>query len=339
MTKEDKPNVGEALKKAKKKMSTTKKIVITFLSIILLVIASIGGYGYYKLSKIKTIPISKNKTDLGIKPEAESSIATMSKGNKITNILLLGIDDQEKASDTNIVLSIDDTNKKLKITSIMRDSYIDFQSPNMPIKKINYAYHYGGPQLSIKTVNDTYNLDIKDYIKVDFKGLANVIDAVGGVQVNVKPNEVDEVNGGGAGAAQVAGRKYTPIKSSGLQTLTGLQATGYCRIRHIGNNDYERTQRQRTVLMSLFDKVKSLGPSGLNTVATEVLPYVETSLSRSDILAMASKIASFNKSDIDQYRIPIDGTYEDSTCAGTIYILKWDKSSNVDALHKFIYDK
>ena len=145
-----------------------------------------------------------------------------------------------------------------------------------------------------------------------------MIDAVGGVKVNVKAEEVDMLNGGGESVAQVAGRKYTPIRSAGLQTLTGLQATGYCRIRHVGNYDYERTERQRTVLMSLFDKIKSLGPSGFNTAATEVLPYVETSLSRNDILSFVSKIASFNKSDIDQYRIPIDGTCEDSTCAGSM---------------------
>ena len=130
MRRKDKANATATeavLGKTNKKMSKTKKIVITLLSIILLVVAGGCGYSYYKLSKIKTVPISKSKTELGIKPEVESSIATMAKGNKITNVLLLGVDDQEKASDTNIVVSMDDTNKKLKLTSLMRDSYIDFR--------------------------------------------------------------------------------------------------------------------------------------------------------------------------------------------------------------------
>ena len=119
----------------KKRMTRTKKIIIIILAIILLVVAGGMGYSYYKLSKIKTVTISKNKADLGIKPENESKIASINDGNKMKNILLLGIDDQEKASDTNIVLSIDSKNNKLKMTSIMRDSFIDFQSADMQTQR------------------------------------------------------------------------------------------------------------------------------------------------------------------------------------------------------------
>ena len=180
-------------------------------------------------------------------------------------------------------------------------------------------------------------MDITNYIKVDFRGLAKVIDAVGGVKVNIKADELDSVNSYALSVAQIAGTKYTPIKSAGLQTLTGTQATGYCRIRYVGNWDYERTQRQRDVLMSLFDMVKAKGASGFNTVVTEVLPYVETSLGKADMLSLASEIASFSKSDIEQYRLPIDGSYKESTCADGAYVLRWDKDINIDALHKFIY--
>jgi polyisoprenyl-teichoic acid--peptidoglycan teichoic acid transferase len=161
------------------------------------------------------------------------------------------------------------------MTSIMRDIYVDFEGQT--INKINYAYHFGGPQFAIKTINEKFDLNIKDYIKVDFEGLVSIMDAFGGVEINVKDYEVSEMQSYG-------------IKKAGTYNLTGKQALGYSRIRHVGKWDYERTQRQRTVLDSLFNKAKAKGAGAAMSLVSKILPSIETSMTNADIIELGNKI-------------------------------------------------
>lgn len=311
------------------------KIIIVIFIIVIVGLLSIGGYGYYTLNKIKTISISKTNEDLGIKQEVLDKLDENKEMKKITNVLLLGVDVQENASDSIMVVSLDDLHNKLKLTSIMRDSYIDF-GPDK-ISKINYAYHYGGPQLTIKTINENYNLDIRDYVKVDFGALAKIIDYMGGVEIDVSPEEVKILNKYVRDIAGRANKEPVLLKKSGLQTLNGDQAVGYCRIRYVGNLDYERTQRQRKVLTKLYEKVKGGGVADYYSIVTKLVSYVETSLDKAAILSMVNKSFSYGSSNIEQTRVPYDKYHEDAIIDG-VYYLKWDKAANIDILHKFIYD-
>lgn len=170
--------------------------------------------------------------------------------NKIKSVKLPGNNsDINSRSDTIMILSIDKQHDKLKLTSIMRDTYISVDGHGMT--KITHAYAYGGPQLAVKTINQNFNMNIKDYVTVDFFGLEKIIDSIGGVQINVEKAEVPVMNSYITETSRIEKTVPTFVQSSGLQTLNGSQAVAYSRIRYVGNADYKRTQRQRTVLEQL----------------------------------------------------------------------------------------
>lgn len=314
----------------KKKNKKKKWIIIGIVILILLLILSAAfGYVYTKFNKI-------NNSDFNYSKEELSAIQNNNQGDhKVKNILLLGIDSQEKVSDTMIVLSLDETTKKVKLTSLMRDMYIYFGDDKR--NKLNYAYNYGGPMLSIKTINENFKLDITDYAKVDFDGLDKVIDAVGGVDVEIKPNEVDILN---FTAKDVANNIGVPVPSqvtkSGMTHLNGIQAVAYCRIRHVGNVDYERTQRQRRVLMALFEKSKHMSISQYPGLVDKLSGSVETSLGIIQILDIMKTASEYEKNGMQECRVPFDNYKSDSDLNGW-YVMKWDKDKNVELLHDFIY--
>jgi polyisoprenyl-teichoic acid--peptidoglycan teichoic acid transferase len=309
-----------------KKVKMTKKkraivIASSILGVILILALVVFGITYSQLSKIKLTSIPKTNEGLGITQKVADTAAKA----KITNIMLYGDDRLDKnengRSDSMIVLSIDETNNKVKMCSIMRDSYVNIEGHGMD--KLNHAFSYGGPALSIKTINQNYELDIKDYIKVDFDGLKAIVDYLGGVEIPIKSYELPGVTSVG-------------ITKAGTYNLSGTQALAYARIRYYGNNDYERTDRQRLVLSEIFKKIKAKGATGFPGVVAKILPYVETSLAQSDILSLGMKMASSNISNVEQLRLPLDNYKKDVTIDG-VYYLQWDKQPNLDALHKFIW--
>jgi polyisoprenyl-teichoic acid--peptidoglycan teichoic acid transferase len=299
------------------------KRVLVIIAVIMIFVLGAVAFGYFQLNKIKKVELIKDDSSLGIRPDYEDEMKE--KYNKkpinITNILFLGIDKEEDASDSIIVVSIDEDNNKVKMTSIMRDSYIDFEG--QWVKKINYAYHYGGPQFAIKTINENYDLNLKDYVKVSFEGLVSIIDAMGGVQINIKDYELSEM------------KKYG-ITKAGTYNLTGEQALKYSRIRYVGQYDYERTQRQRLVLSTLFNKVKSKGIGAYASVMPKILSNIETSISNTELIALANRVVSMGVNNIEQFRLPLDD-YKKDVIENGLFYLKWDRQPNVDALHKFIY--
>jgi len=308
----------------KAKMSKKKKAVIILSSIlgtILIVAAAIYGITYSQLSKIKTITIPKTIKALGIPPQVAEIVAKA----KVTNIILYGDDrlnkDENGRSDSMIVLSLDETNKTVKLCSIMRDSYVNIEGYGMT--KLNHAFSYGGPELSIKTINQNYELDIKDFIKVDFDGLQAIVNYLGGVEIPIKSYELPGLTSVG-------------ITKAGTYNLTGVQALAYARIRYYGNNDYERTDRQRLVLSKIFEKIKAKGVTAFPGVMSKLLPYVQTSLNSNDILNLGLQMVASDISNIAQLRLPLDNYKKDSTIDG-VYYLQWDKQPNLDALHKFIW--
>ena len=296
-------------------MKRWKKVLIVLTVILFIIVA--GGFGAYKyINRIKTVQLKGTNEELGISSETEEK----SKKENITNILLLGIDNQENASDAMMVFSLDKDTNTAKLTSIMRDLSVAL-GPNAEKHKINYAYNVGGVEESVKVVNREFDLDINKYVKVSFDGLVDVIDYIGGININITENE----------------RKIIGASKSGNVTLNGEQALAYSRIRKI-DNDYQRTSRQRKVLMAIFNKAKSISVSSYPKALADLSSNVETNLSTFELLDLAKAVMSLSSDDLEGFRIPIDGTSHDSMDKG-IYYLEWDRAANKKAIHDFIYNQ
>lgn len=329
------------------KLIRGKKVLTEVLIMLLLIVEIAGGYIIYQLNKIKTVQLSKDDSSLGISDDIqEGSGGTTSSGDvsasdndseksensgstaknekkQVTNILLLGEDaysNEAGRSDAIMVLSIDGRNKKVRLVSIMRDIYVSVEGHGNT--KINHAYAYGGPPLSIKTVNQNFLLDIRDYIKVDFSGLEKVVDLMGGVEVTIKDYEVKAMTSKG-------------ITAPGDYNLNGAQALAYSRIRYYGNNDFERTERHRTIMSKLLEKINARGPGEFPAIVSAILPYVETSMDKTQIIDMGIKTLSLGMNGIEKTRIPYDGHYTDIN--NGIYYLGWEKDYTITQLHNFLW--
>lgn len=309
-----------------------KPLIIT-ISIVAAVLLIFGGIYFYTssmLNKIKKVQIPQKNEDLGISSEP-------SEAKGVVNIVFFGLDrrnpDQASRSDSIMVVSIDNENKKVKVTSLMRDMYVPI--PGKESNRINAAYAYGGPVLGIKTINTNFNLDIKNYVAVDFFGLEKLIDKVGGVQINVSAAEAKVLNSYLGELNNLNGDTTSNVKA-GLQTLNGRQAVAYSRIRYVGHADYERTERQRRVLNELFKKIKAQGTVKIPGIISQLLPYVETSLTNSEILDYTLECMKFNTNSIDQYRLPVDGSFKSESIRG-MSVLVPDMEKNKSLLHEFIY--
>jgi LCP family protein required for cell wall assembly len=319
-----------------KKMKLRTKLVLSVFMIIVLVFGGVFSYTFYQLSKVKTTQISKTDEDLGIKvkdpvKEEESS--------EIINIALFGLDrrskDEPARSDSIMVLSIDKKHNKIKMSSIMRDTYVKIKGHGET--KINHAYAYGGPQLAIRTLNENFDLDIRDYVAVDFFNAEALIDAMGGVTIDISQDEIALINSGVAVVASIEKKPATAISKTGPQTLNGIQAVAYSRIRYTAGGDFVRTERQRTVLSAMLTKMQSLGPTEIPSAVSKLLPFTETSMNSMDIIKLGTKAITTKKMILEQQRFPIDGYCKGKTIDGVWYLVA-DMESTVDQLHKYIYE-
>lgn len=299
-----------------KKNNKKKRFIKSFLTS-LIIFGTIFVFGYSLLNKIENKYISNDDEMLGITEESTDSKNTV-------NILLFGLDCKDASSrgrsDSIMIATLDKKHKKIKLTSLMRDTYVDI--PGKGMDKLNHAYSFGGPELAIRTVNQNFNMNIRDFAAVDFAGFEKIVDIMGGVEIDVKPNEVEHVKNSVAGP----------------QLLNGQQALDYSRIRKTGNGDYERTERQRFVLEQVFKKGLDAGLTRYPQLLNAMLPHVETSLSKPKMLTLGTSVIVSGLKDIDQYRIPVDGHGRDQKINGVYYLIPETLEDNIMFLNKFIYE-
>ena len=288
-----------------KKRSKISLIVLGItLSVLLIIVGGVYWYGSHLFNKIEKVEIDTN--DVGIKEEVQEKLSEYS--DSVINIALFGIDAQDGEagrSDSIIIATIDTTHKKLKLTSIMRDSYVTIADRGQD--KINHAYAFGGAQLAIKTLNENFDLNIEDFVAVNFTTMPKIIDKLGGVN------------------------------SAGTYTLTGEQALAYSRIRYASGGDYVRTDRQRTVLNKVFEKILATNVSQYPGLLSEILPMVKTSLDYSEILNLGNEVLKMGVTNLEQERFPRDEYCEGKMISG-IYYLTFDKEQTVQQLHDYIFD-
>ena len=301
--------------------------------LILIGIAVLASFAYVNahLNNIKTVSISKKNEDLGIKDEED--------GREVINIALFGGDSRKEGdvvhSDAIMVLSIDKAHKKVKLSSIMRDTYVDIHKHGKT--KLNHAYAYGGPELAIRTINENFNLNIRDYAFVDFYSFEKLVDAVGGVDVDIKDMEVKEINRCIKEIAELKKTKPILIKNSGMNHLNGEQAVAYSRIRKVGGGDFERTERQRRVINELFERGKNVDITKYPKILDSILPYVETSLSKTEIMKLGTYVLTNNIQSIEQNRFPTD-EHSEGQFIGDIWYLVTDLDETEKEIHDFIYE-
>lgn len=286
-----------------------------------------------------------NSSDLGIENVIDENIF---------NIALFGIDSRKKGSfeglsDSIMILSINKTDNTVKLVSIMRDSLVPIENKGkISNNKINSAYSLGGPTLAVKTLNSVFGLDISAYATVNFYGMADIIDAVGGIEIDVTQSEINDNNYGLnvyiAEQYRAVGKDPSPyyIATAGTQKVNGMQAVAYARLRRPKNaygnvNDFGRTERQRVVLKKIMDKALAMDITTYPSLVKKLTPYVKTSLSNSQMLSLAAQLAK--KPTLIQSRVPhdeyiINADYR-GTGASTVY---YNYKYAGKVLRAFIYD-
>lgn len=191
--------------------------------------------------------------------------------------------------------------------------------------------------LAVKTLNTNYDLDIQDYVTINFLGLETIINKLGGVTIDVASGDVAEVNKFIQELNEVNGGEWVgKLSGSGTQTLNGRQAVAYARIRMVGNGDARRTERQREVLQQVISKLMNLGYSNLISVVYDFMPYVETSFSITDVLQISTSYSKFKNAQVYQYRYP--DVYVGATIGGASVVKPKTLESNVIDMFKFIYE-
>lgn len=323
-------------KKQKLKRKRVLRNVFLGLLVFILFLGVAGvTYGYLSLSRVAKTDLTKDKTELGIDTQLEEKIADK-KG--IKNIILLGVDQYEGdagRSDAMIVATIDPIHDKIKLTSLMRDSYVNI--PGRGYDKLNHAFAFGKAPLSIKTINQTFGLNIEDYVKVNFTEMEAIIDAVGGIELDVRADELTYINKYIKELSK--DKNITPpiVESAGKQTLNGIQAMGYSRIRYTDGGDAERTERHRIVLTKIFDKIASAGPTKLPGMVNKLLPLVETSLSTGDIINLGTSVLSSGNKNLEKERFPLD-TFSKGEKINGVYYLTFDEAATKDQIFKYIFE-
>lgn len=316
-------------KRKKKKKSIGFKILMGFLAILVALTALGGGYIYGLFKKLDTVKLDDK--NLGISSKEEFSKYDNFKD--IKNIALFGVDTEDGGvgrSDSIMVATLDPIHKKLKLTSLMRDSYVNIEGYGND--KLNHAYAFGGPQLSIKTINENFGFNIEDFISVNFSSLPVIIDILGGIELEITDEEVGLINNY---VSSLNSSSY--VTSSGYQYLNGDQALAYSRVRYTEGGDYKRTERQRLVLEAVFEKLLSTPASSYSSILNNVLPYVQTNLSPTEILSLGTKVVGIGSTSLQQERFPRDG-FAEGTMINGIYYLQYDKTTTIEQVRNYIFD-
>ena len=319
-------------------MSKGKKIVLWIIGILLTMIIGIVASAYFYFNHLvnKTTKVEINKENIGITEEVEEKLSKYN--DTIINIALFGVDsgfDGIGRSDSIMIATIDTHNNKLKLTSIMRDSYVDIEGYGND--KINHAYAFGGPELAISTINRNFNLNIQDFISVNYGSFPRIIDKIGGIDIEVDEEELQYINEYIEDMNNFNVTNSPEILSTGVQHMDGTQAIAYCRIRYATGGDYNRTERHREVLSAIFNKVTQMSINQYPALLNEILPMIETSLKSDDILELGNEVIKMNISSIEQERFPLDG-YCQGQMIGGIYYLVFDRQTAANQMRNYIFE-
>ena len=266
---------------AKKKGRKLKAFGITVLILLIILAIIIGGTFWFINSKLgKMQQVDLNEEDLDVSAEVAENLSNF------RNIAIFGIDSREDSyskgnrSDCIIIASMNNQTKEVKLVSVYRDTYVQIEGYGLD--KITHAYSYGEAPLAIKTLNTNFDLNITEFVTVNFDAVKEIVDDIGGISMNITQEEVSHIPG---------------LTKAGTYTLTGEQALAYARIRYAEGGDYKRTERMRDVLTAVLNKVKTFSISELNQFVDKVLPKVYTNITAADVFSMIPSLTSIKITD------------------------------------------
>lgn len=346
------PDLRDEEEKPEKNRKRWKKPLFIVLAVVLVLGGGFFIYSSYLLDKINYDENNELKDELFEQDENTAGLEEVNPEDivwqdrvlarheeDIINILLVGeeaINDggNRGRTDSIMIATINVKEKSLKLTSIMRDLYL--QIPGYSDNKINAAYHIGGMELLVEAINKNFDLQLDGYVKVDFDSFESVIDALGGVEITLSEAEARYLNT----TNYISNPSYRNVVA-GTQVLNGNQALGYSRIRYVANgteaNDFGRTLRQRTVLTALFNKYKSKSIVELLALLPDILSLVTTDMSKATVLEYLYLAVTLHPEELETLRIPVENAYRGARIRGMSVLVPETLQDNINALHEFIF--
>lgn len=320
-------------KRRAKKKKRRRRIGILVAEVIILSVLCVFAYATVKMDKLDFNFLDEDKLEV------------YKDTGPYTNIALFGLDAREGESiesgvrsDSMMIASINNETNEVKVVSIFRDTLLKQQDGTFD--KANAAYSYGGPQEAIALLNRNLDLDIKNYMSVDFKALSDVIDALGGMELELTAEEVVHMNNYCVETSEVTGKDYERIEPevAGTYHLNGVQATSYARIRATAGGDYKRAERQRLVIEKIVEKAQKANLKTLDKIIDVVFPQVSTSFSSKDLIGIAANALSYQLGETQGFPYSIADTDVVDGYEGS-YVVPSDFDGDVKKLHEFLFNE
>lgn len=321
---------------SKRQGKKKNRILLVVIELVIILLLLGGVFVYLKADKVKEGQVIKKEE---LKLDKEVVEKEVSKG--YTNVVLFGLDNRSNGSyaagnsDVIIIASINNDTQEVKLVSVYRDTYLNLESDidEDMYNKCNEAYQKGGVTQALRMVDRNLDLDITKYVCFDFNAVAECVDQMGGVEIEITDEEAHLMIGYMEEISEMTGKQSVCPSHGGVYNLDGVQATAYARIRYTAGNDYKRTERQRLVIEKLFEKAKASNISTLNSIVDTMLEYIETNLSVTDILALASKVTDYSIADTTGF--PFEKT---TTYVGKMdCVVACDLETNVKELHNYLF--
>lgn len=318
-----------------KKMQKAK-IILVIVELLILAILAVVLYGVSKLNRIER-PENDLMNQVEVNGDMKQEVLEVTEGFR--TVALFGLDNRSNGklssgnSDVIIIVSIDNETQEVKLCSVYRDTYLD--TGGGKFRKCNAAFAKGGPQAAISMLNKNLDLNISDYVTVDFNAVVECIDLLGGVELTITDEEAHYMIGYVKELNELTGNKSEVPKTGGTYVLDGVQATAYARIRYTAGNDYKRAERQRIVIAKMVEKVQQSDLKTLNSMIDAMFDDIETSFSNKDLLTLAAKIFEYELSGSAGF--PFVKKEVELGSKGQI-VAPDTLEENVKELHKFLYN-
>lgn len=319
-------------KNVRRKKMKRKRMIRRIAFLCCLVLAVTGGYVSarlnYEVEETFSLMNRGDAKEMSIGIDESDLISD----HDIVNILLIGSDERKSWNepgrcDSTMIATLDNKNKRIKITSLMRDMYINI--PEHGENRFNAAFAFGGVNLVYQTIAENFGIKLDGYVIVDFSGFKKVINAIGGVKIELNEKEYKYLT--------TAYKRGSVLDlKQGMNLMNGEQALAYTRMRQDIKGDFGRTERQRKVLNAIFLKVKSMSFNEILDLMKEVMPNITTDLTDSQIMSYVKTVLFLGTTDIDQFRIPVDNSYTPETIR-KMKVLVPDVDRNKQELNQFIF--
>ena len=310
------------------KKKRRKRLAIIMIEIIILAGLGSVAYGMFVMDKMETTTLNKDKLEV------------YKDTGDYTNIALFGLDSRDGEmeggvqSDCIMVASINNKTNEINLVSVYRDTLMKVTSEKYG--KANSAYNTGGPTEAIALLNRNLDLDIEKYISVNFNVLADIVDALGGIEIDMTDEEVVHTNNYAKETSEVVGRKTTELSGEGVHKLDGIQAVSYAGLSYTAGMDFKRTQRQRLVLEKIVEKAQKANVITLNSIVNKVMPQVSTNLTTSNMLGLAAHAADYKLGQMSGFPFEVTTCEKVKNHKGS-YVTAVGLEKNVSELHEFLF--